>query len=116
MYHKRFHSQLNESRTAVSVKVFLASLPADAMAFSGPAPEAINGRLAMLAFVAAVGAELASNVTTVDQFKSAPVPVFVAFAVFTVASLIPILSGADLKKTSGPFTPLAEVRNHLKDM
>lgn len=31
------------------------------MAFSGPAPERINGRLAMLGFVAAVAAELVSG-------------------------------------------------------
>lgn len=34
---------------------------ADVMAFSGPAPEIVNGRLAMLGFVAAVAAEFTSG-------------------------------------------------------
>ena len=33
----------------------------DVMGFSGLAPERVNGRLAMLGFVAAAGAELATN-------------------------------------------------------
>jgi hypothetical protein len=33
----------------------------DVMAFSGPGPEVINGRLAMLGFVSAVAAEFASG-------------------------------------------------------
>lgn len=33
----------------------------DVFAFSGPAPERINGRLAMIGFVAAIGAELANG-------------------------------------------------------
>jgi hypothetical protein len=33
----------------------------DVMAFSGPGPEVINGRLSMIGFVAAVGAELSSG-------------------------------------------------------
>eukprot|EP01025_Chloroclados_australasicus_P032286 TRINITY_DN32722_c0_g3_i1.p3 TRINITY_DN32722_c0_g3~~TRINITY_DN32722_c0_g3_i1.p3 ORF type:complete len:109 (-),score=23.32 TRINITY_DN32722_c0_g3_i1:27-353(-) len=42
----------------------MAAAPAfgNLMAFSGPAPELINGRLAMLGFVAAVFAELNSGV------------------------------------------------------
>jgi len=41
----------------------MARAPAfgDLMAFSGPAPELINGRLAMLGFIAAVVAELNSG-------------------------------------------------------
>ncbi|MCH88409.1 early light-induced protein chloroplastic-like [Trifolium medium] len=33
----------------------------DLMAFSGPAPERINGRLAMIGFVAAMGVEIAKG-------------------------------------------------------
>ncbi|MQL00569.1 chlorophyll A-B binding protein, partial [Escherichia coli] len=33
----------------------------DVLAFSGPAPERINGRLAMIGFVAAIAVELANG-------------------------------------------------------
>lgn len=42
------------------------------MAFSGPAPELINGRLSMLAFVAALGAELASGEPVLRQLSEEP--------------------------------------------
>jgi hypothetical protein len=64
--------------------------PADVMGFAGAAPEIINGRLAQLGFLAAVGAELATGKPTWAQFSSASGPVFVTAAVFIVASLIPI--------------------------
>lgn len=41
--------------------VLTTCVSAEIMAFSGPAPERINGRLAMLGFVAAVAAELVSG-------------------------------------------------------
>lgn len=37
------------------------------MAFDGPAPEIVNGRLAMLGFVAALGAELSSGESVMMQ-------------------------------------------------
>ena len=40
---------------------------AQAMSFSGPAPERINSRLAMLAFVAAAGAEFATGVGSLHK-------------------------------------------------
>ncbi len=57
-------------------------------AFAGPAPEVINGRLAMLAFVAAAGAEFATGFTAVQQLSEAPVLVGLTFAVFIAASLV----------------------------
>lgn len=42
------------------------------MAFSGPAPELINGRLSMLAFVAALGAELATGEPVLRQLGDEP--------------------------------------------
>merc|ERR1719261_1337461 len=39
----------------------------EAMAFSGPAPETINGRLAMVGFVSAVAAEFSKQETIVQQ-------------------------------------------------
>ena len=83
----------------------------EAMAFSGSAPEIINGRLAMLGFVAALGAEFASQETVVQQVAEGPkVLIFGTFLLFTIASLIPILKGAK-KEALGPFTPAAEMLN-----
>jgi drug/metabolite transporter superfamily protein YnfA len=59
-----------------------------AMAFAGPGPEVINGRLAMLAFVAAAGAELATGFTVMQQLREAPALVGVTFVIFVVASLV----------------------------
>jgi hypothetical protein len=42
----------------------------DLFAFGGPAPENINGRLAMLGFVSAVGVELASGKDLFSQLGS----------------------------------------------
>lgn len=75
------------------------------MAFSGPAPEKINGRLAMLGFVAALGAEINSEESILNQFSDAALPVLAAFAVFSIASFIPILKGANPNEQFGPFTP-----------
>lgn len=83
------------------------------MAFSGPAPELINARLAMLAFVAALGAELATGEPVVQQFKDQPVLVVAAAALFAWASLVPILLGksGDYDKGVGPFSKRAEMLN-----
>jgi hypothetical protein len=80
------------------------------MAFSGPAPETINGRLAMLGFFAAAGAELSTGTTVLDQLAAAPVPILATFAIFAAASFIPMLQGAK-GETIGPFNPAAEMLN-----
>lgn len=63
------------------------------MAFSG-APEIINSRLAMLGVLAAVGAELATHESAVEQVNVAPGVVLTTWALIAVASLVPILKGA----------------------
>lgn len=83
----------------------------EAMSFSGPAPEIINGRLAMLGFAAAVGAELFSGKPLATQFSQTPGPVIAISIVFACASLIPMIRGANLKEESGPFTKMAELWN-----
>lgn len=60
------------------------------MNFSGMAPEIANGRLAMLGFVAALGAELASHETVVKQFSSSPLIISLASFVFIAATLYPL--------------------------
>jgi len=83
----------------------------EAMAFSGSAPEIINGRLAMLGFLAAMGAEFASQETVAQQVSEGPKAlIFGTFLLFTIASLVPILKGTK-KEAFGPFTPAAEMTN-----
>jgi len=88
----------------------------DAFRFKGAAPEIINSRLAMLGFVAAIGAEAASHQGLLQQFKLAPLPIAATFLLFTVASLVPISKGVPRKggKDWGglpQFTPDAELVN-----
>lgn len=82
----------------------------DLMAFSGPAPELINGRLAMLAFVAALGAELSTGQTVLTQLAEEPTGVVLAAVAFATASLIPMLASSK-REAFGPFTPSAEMLN-----
>ena len=82
----------------------------EAMAFSGPAPETINGRLAMLGFIAALGAEAASGETIYQQIADAEPSIFFAFIMFAAASLIPTLKGVKKEKFAF-FSPEAEMLN-----
>ena len=82
----------------------------DLMAFSGPAPELVNGRLAMLAVVAAIGAELSSGETVLRQLADEPTAIMLTFITFTVASLIPLLSSTK-REAFAFFTPEAEMLN-----
>jgi hypothetical protein len=45
------------------------------------------------------------------QVSIAAAPVAATFVLFTVASLVPILNGANLKEAFGPFKPDAELLN-----
>ena len=83
----------------------------DSMSFAGPAPEVINGRLAMLGFVAALGAELSSGETVLKQFGEIPGPMIFVFALFTTASLVPYVKNGSDRPTFGPFTANAEMLN-----
>ena len=83
---------------------------ADVMAFSGPGPEIINGRLAMLAFVSAFFAELASGESALSQWSDEPTGVALTFILFSVASLIPMLNSTK-REAFGPFSPEAETLN-----
>ncbi len=85
-------------------------VPADLMAFAGPAPELINGRLAMLGFVAALGAELSSGETVLQQVAQEPTGVLLTFIVFAAASFVPMLNNVK-DEALGPFTAAAEKLN-----
>ena len=79
------------------------------MAFSG-APELINGRLAMLGFIAALFAEISSQETVSQQFGDAALPIVLTAVVFAAASLVPMLKGAK-REAFGPLTPDVELFN-----
>lgn len=81
-----------------------------AMAFTGPGPELINGRLAMFAFVAAASVEASTNQTVVSQLRSESGLVGLGLVLITVGSLVPITKGVE-RKRAGPFMPGAEMLN-----
>lgn len=85
----------------------------DVFAFGGPAPETINGRLAMLGFVSALGVEIASGKDLFSQLASGGVPLFVGSAVlFSVASLIPMFKGVSREsKSKAIWSSGAEILN-----
>ena len=66
---------------------------AEAQSFDGPAPETINGRLAMLGITSALAAEFVTGVGLREQWLEAPAPILFSFAVIAIASYIPILKG-----------------------
>eukprot|EP00798_Chlamydomonas_sp_ICE-L_P025049 gene25049-biopygen19499 len=74
------------------------------------APEIINGRLAMLGFVAALGAELSSGQSVLRQIGDEPTLISLTFLLFIVASLVPI-NESKKPEAFGPFTPNAELIN-----
>ena len=64
------------------------------MRFSGPAPEIINGRLAMVGFVAGAVAEVRTGVPLEQQALAAGPGTFLLAALIVYASLAPILKAA----------------------
>lgn len=84
----------------------------DIMAFSGPAPEIINSRLAMLGFVAAVGAELSSGEPVLKQLGDEPTLITLTFVLFAAASLVPLFNNKlPSSRSLGPFNAGAELIN-----
>lgn len=85
----------------------------DVLAFSGPAPERINGRLAMVGFVAAMGAEIWSGEDVFAQISNGGIPWFVGTSVvLSLASLIPLFRGVSVEsKSEGLMSSDAEMWN-----
>ncbi|XP_062023240.1 early light-induced protein, chloroplastic-like [Rosa rugosa] len=86
----------------------------DVFAFSGPAPERINGRLAMVGFVTALSVELVEGQDLFAQIFNGPgVPLFIGTSILlSVASLVPLLKGVTVEsKSDGIFTSDAELWN-----
>ncbi|KAK9067884.1 hypothetical protein SSX86_011995 [Deinandra increscens subsp. villosa] len=85
----------------------------DLLAFSGPAPERINGRLAMIGFVSAMAVELSSGQDVLTQISNGGVAAFLGTSVLlTAASLVPLFKGVRAEsKSSGVMTSDAELIN-----
>ncbi|GIL57160.1 hypothetical protein Vafri_12466 [Volvox africanus] len=56
-------------------------------------PETINGRAAMIGFVAAAGAEILGSGTILAQLSNAPLPVLLVVGLIIASSTIPIYKG-----------------------
>ncbi|KAI6683599.1 hypothetical protein NL676_029512 [Syzygium grande] len=74
----------------------------DLFAFSGPAPERINGRLAMIGFVAAIAVELSKGQDLFGQISDGGIPWFIGTSILlSVASLVPLFQGVTAEARSG---------------
>ncbi|PSC74905.1 LOW PSII ACCUMULATION chloroplastic [Micractinium conductrix] len=85
--------------------------PLEVMAFNGTGPELINGRLAMLGFMAALGAELFLQKPVLSLWGASFGTVFKIQLLFIAASLVPLFRGYANDEAFGPFTPEAEKLN-----
>ncbi|KAL8161384.1 hypothetical protein V2J09_012873 [Rumex salicifolius] len=85
----------------------------DVLAFGGPAPERINGRLAMIGFVAAMAVEVSKGSDLFSQISDGGAQWFVATSlVLSLASLIPLFKGVTVESRSNGFmSPDAELWN-----
>ncbi|XP_030536930.1 early light-induced protein 1, chloroplastic-like isoform X2 [Rhodamnia argentea] len=85
----------------------------DLFAFSGPAPERINGRLAMIGFVAAIAVELSKGEDLFAQISDGGIPWFIGTSILlSVASLVPLFQGVTVEsKSNGLMTSDAELWN-----
>ena len=88
------------------------------MAFGGWAPETINGRVAQIAFVAGLGAELSTGESFTSQFSQHVGSIVFASGLITLASFMPNMQNAeDYKanpetlKPGAPWTIDAERAN-----
>ena len=74
------------------------------------APELINARCSMVAFVAAAAAEASTDKPVLTQLACEPVPILLFVGLMAAATFAPMLKSAG-EKSSGPFTPSAELLN-----
>jgi hypothetical protein len=81
-----------------------------AQTFDGPAPETINGRLAMLGVVTGLVLEATTGQGLLQQTADHPVIVLASFVLFSIATYAPIFKGYTRKEpfANGPWTPTAE--------
>nr|POE45101.1 early light-induced protein 1, chloroplastic [Quercus suber] len=73
----------------------------DLLAFSGPTPERINSRLAMIGFVAAIVVELSNGQDMFAQISNGEIPWFLGTSIVLIlASLIPLFKGISMESKS----------------
>jgi len=96
--------KLNPDREILGTEVGVA----DAMRFQGALPEVVNSRLAMLGFALACLGFRATGKNVWEQFKSAPGPIAAVFLLIIVASVVPVVRGAERREFLF-FKPGAEV-------
>uniref|UniRef100_A0ACD5WGW6 Uncharacterized protein n=1 Tax=Avena sativa TaxID=4498 RepID=A0ACD5WGW6_AVESA len=96
-------AQADEPRTPPPNKPKVSTSIWDALAFSGPAPERINGRLAMVGFVTALAVEAGRGDGLLSQLGSGTGQAWFAYtvAVLSVASLVPLLQGESAEGRAG---------------
>ena len=84
---------MDHAHLLLSVAIWLPCF-AEAMAFANPVgPETINGRLAMVGVLAAIGAELSTGESFFTQFEAATPVVLATWAIIALASLVPVMKG-----------------------
>ena len=110
----------NSHSTQTHLSLFPFSVPLapslpEIMAVSGPAPEALNGRLCMLGLLAGVAAELATGKSVPEQFSQEPTLVVATALIFAAATFAPLISNVDVVAPAGfvrnVFTSKAETAN-----
>lgn len=74
------------------------------MKFNGPAPELINGRLAMIGILAVANNEIQTEQTVLQQALTASPWVYILLLVWVYASMVPLLKGAR-HEAFGRFLP-----------
>lgn len=75
--------------------------PTDALKFNGPAPELINGRLAMMGILMGGWQEAHTGLTLAQQAAELPLSELLLLAGWVYASLVPILKGAKMEAFGG---------------
>ena len=68
----------------------------DVMAFAGPGPEIINGRLAMLAFASAAAAELSTGKPVLEQLSCEPTLIALTAVLFSAGSLVTLVKNVEV--------------------
>ncbi|CAK9171180.1 unnamed protein product [Ilex paraguariensis] len=112
-FRVRSMAEEGEKEVSTPVRSKVSTKFSDVLAFSGPAPERINGRLAMIGFVAAIGVELANGQDVFTQLSDGGIPWFLGTSiVLSLASLIPLFKGVTVQsKSEGLMTSDAELWN-----
>ena len=98
--------------SGLSFAYYFCAAFAEVMSFAGLIPEVTNGRAAMVAMLAAFGAELGTHQPVPVQIQKAPLLIVGTFVLIIAGSLAPIIRNANLDRNGfGPFNQRAEIWN-----